>query len=218
MADYQAATSLLSIYTHLDSQLYNEVCCHNLLVMSPDADTAHFNNQPLACIRPGYDKTSPARDASYSQAVSQAAEAHLSKTTICITSLNQTPKQRKRSPNRPAYTNDERNVFQSHQGQSGPEQDARARSEPESGFAEGSQSIESGGAASGGAALGGCLPIISGLRRRVSRVKLKIKRSWDPFEVPRPFGSVAQGESWIPDHMWLPTRQLQVVGSLDHVI
>ncbi|PVH68413.1 hypothetical protein DL98DRAFT_522778, partial [Cadophora sp. DSE1049] len=71
---------------------------------------------------------------------------------------------------------------------------------PESGFAEESQSTESGGAASGG-----CLPIISGLRRRVSRVKLKIRRSWDPFfGVPRPFGSMAQGECWIPDHVWLP--------------
>jgi hypothetical protein len=27
-----AAYSLLSIYAHLDSQLYNEVCCHNLLM------------------------------------------------------------------------------------------------------------------------------------------------------------------------------------------
>ena len=95
-----------------------------------------------------------------------------------ITSLHQTSKQRKRSPNQPTYINDERNVFQSHQGQSGPEQDARARSEPESGFAEGSESIESGGAASGG-----CLPIleISGFKGSVSRVKLKIRRSWDPF-------------------------------------
>ncbi|PVH67469.1 hypothetical protein DL98DRAFT_523323 [Cadophora sp. DSE1049] len=49
---------------------------------------------------------------------------------------------------------------------------------PESGFAEGSESIESGGAASGG-----CLPIleISGFKGSVFRVKLKIRRSWDPF-------------------------------------
>jgi len=35
---------------------------------------------------------------------------------------------------------------------------------------------------------------------RGSSVRM-IKGSWDPLVVPRPLGSMAQGESWIPDHV-----------------
>ena len=157
----------------------------------PGADFAHSDNWPLAYIRPGYDKTSPQET------------PHIPK---------QSAKQRKRTSQRIVYTLDRRSTqseFQSHQGHQGQSRMPEPGQSQSQGFVEILERTESGGAA-----LEERLPIANSLGQKgiTSRAKLNIRRSRDPFRVSRPFGSLIQGECWIPGHVWLPTRQLWCIG------